>query len=460
LFLVPGSVFAGDFRIERPLSEGGMGMVYVALQLSTGRERALKVMLPKYAESTDANRRFEQEARIGAEIESEHVVEVVAAGVDAPSGAPWLAMELLQGETLAAYLERRGALEAPDALELLAQLAHAVGAAHDKQIVHRDLKLENLFLVSGRRAGGGFTLKVLDFGIAKLVDQARKAATGAIGTPLWMAPEQAQSGSEVTPATDVWAMGLIAFRMLSGRCFWRAANDPDAGSMQVFSEMMVEPIPTASARIRELGGSALPHGFDAWFARCVCRDPAQRYPHAAAAHQALAFALAPESNVTLLATPMPYASPAASRSRVATIVGVTALALALAGVVTAALVWGGRDRGSRREVADALDAEPRRSGGASASSAPGSASASAGAPTASASAALEDDSTGLAECDEYIRLWRACYKNPVDRARAETGFKYMTADYRKLAAGSPKERADTRAMCEESVKKFPHAICR
>jgi hypothetical protein len=435
-----------------------MGMVYVAFQLSTGRERALKLLQPSLAASVDAHRRFEQEARIGGQIESEHIVEVVAAGVDATTGAPWLAMELLQGETLAAFLERRGPLDAHAALELFAQLTHAIGAAHDKQIVHRDLKPENLFLVTGRRAGGAFTLKVLDFGIAKLVDQARRSATGAIGTPLWMAPEQAQSGQQVTPATDVWSLGLIAFRALSGKCFWRAANDAEAGSMQVFSEMMVEPIPAASTRAQELGAAPLPAGFDAWFARCVCREPMQRYQHAAAAQQALTYVLSPELQVTVLAAPS--VAPAAKRAKVATLVGVAALGITLAGVGLGVLAL--RGKGSRSFGADAVatDSAAAASESPSSGSTAATVTPSAASAVATSSAALSDDAIGIPECDEYMRLWRDCYKDPLTRARAEAGFKRMTADYQRLAAGTPREREDTRASCEDSVKKFPHAICR
>jgi serine/threonine protein kinase len=452
--LVPGAVFAHDFRIERLLAVGGMGAVYVASQLSTGRERALKVLMPRLAESTDAKRRFEQEAWIGGQIESEHVVEVVAAGVDATSGAPWLAMELLHGETLAALLERRGRLDAATTLELFAQLAHAMGAAHEKAIVHRDLKPENLFLETGRRAGGAFTLRVLDFGIAKLHDQAARASTGAIGTPLWMAPEQAQSGQPVTPATDVWAMGLIAFRVLSGRCFWRAASDAEAGVVQVLGEMMVEPIPRASDRARELGASPLPPGFDGWFARCTHREPTRRYPNATTAHQALTFVLSPGPQSTIIAPSAVSAAPARRGSRGATAVGVAALAITLGGVATIVVVSGAkRDdaRGPTSEESAPFTAQPT----ASASAIPAAASA-----IARASATLDDDTIVIAECDEYMRLWRACYKDPITRARADTGFKNMTADYKKLAAGTPKEREDTRAMCEDSVKKFPHALCR
>src|SRR4051812_14258640 len=196
--LAPGSVFADDYRIVRPLSSGGMGAVYVARQLSTDRERALKIMLGELVHDEALKARFIQEAKIGAQIESEHVVEVVGAGIDPSSGTPWLAMELLQGESLAAYLGRSGPLPHGLVLELFAQFAHAMGAAHAKQIIHRDLKPENVFLATARREGVPFTLKVLDFGIAKLLGQSRASATGAMGTPLWMAPEQTATQGAIT----------------------------------------------------------------------------------------------------------------------------------------------------------------------------------------------------------------------------------------------------------------------
>lgn len=285
--LVPGSIFAGDFRVVKPLSAGGMGMVYVAHQLSTGRDRALKIMLGELADNRDLKRRFEQEARIGAQIDSEHVVEVVGAGVDAESGTPWLAMELLQGMDLATHLREVERMSVVEARQLFDELAHALSAAHDKQIVHRDLKPENLFLARSRRANAGFTLKVLDFGIAKLMNQARTSATGTMGTPLWMAPEQAQAGAAITPAADVWALGLIAFRVLSGKCFWKAASSDDLSAMMILREILMEPIVLASVRTKELAGAPLPPGFDAWFSRCVDRDASRRFPNANVAHQAL-----------------------------------------------------------------------------------------------------------------------------------------------------------------------------
>src|SRR5262249_37594219 len=159
------------------------------------------------AYDADARRRFEREARISAHIASDHVVQVLAAGVDTESGRPWLLMELLHGEDLASYVRRTGAMTPEQTRAGFKQLRHALLAAHAAGIVHRDLKPETLFLSPGRRAGALFTLKVLDFGIAKIVAEApRDDATAPIGSMLWMAPEQTELGATITSATDTWAV--------------------------------------------------------------------------------------------------------------------------------------------------------------------------------------------------------------------------------------------------------------
>src|SRR4051794_7624024 len=117
-----------------------MGAVYVALQLSTNKRRAIKLMLDLRSDDPDLIKRFEQEAKVGALIASEHVVDVIAAGVDAQTRAPWLAMELLDGEDLGTYSDRVGALAPSEVREILGQLCHALAAAHQIPIVHRDLK--------------------------------------------------------------------------------------------------------------------------------------------------------------------------------------------------------------------------------------------------------------------------------------------------------------------------------
>jgi formylglycine-generating enzyme required for sulfatase activity/tRNA A-37 threonylcarbamoyl transferase component Bud32 len=287
--LQAGAVFAKDFRVVRKLSEGGMGAVYVVEQISTGRERALKLMHPELTQDASLRAKFVQEARIGARVKSDHVVEVVAAGIDEETGTPYLAMELLEGEDLESRLER-GAPSSEEAYAILEQLCHAVAAAHASGIVHRDLKPENVFLRRSHSAGGSATVKVLDFGIAKVVEEARTSNnTGGLGSPFWMAPEQTERRATITPATDVWAIGLIAFDLFVGKPFWRSANDGASSLTAFMRELVLEPIPPASRRAAEIGAAErLPPQFDAWFAKCVTREPGERFQDAGHAWQALA----------------------------------------------------------------------------------------------------------------------------------------------------------------------------
>jgi serine/threonine protein kinase len=284
LDLSEGAIFAQQFKVVRPLAKGGMGAVYVVEQLGTKRERALKLMHPMLVSDERSRERFEREAQVASRIESDHVVEVIAAGVEPHTHTPWLCMELLKGEELGARMTR-GPLRADEVLEVARQLGHALGAAHKAGIVHRDLKPENLFLATPRREGIPFTLKVLDFGVAALVHEAsgKSTATQGVGSPLWMAPEQTNIGN-VRPATDVWAVGLLAYHFLTGTFYWKAASTEGSTLTALLVEVMVEPLVPASVRAAEQGrGAMIPRGFDAWFSRCVDRNPDHRFPEAGAA---------------------------------------------------------------------------------------------------------------------------------------------------------------------------------
>ncbi len=300
-----GSLIGGRYRVERKLAQGGMGALYVVLHEGTGRRMALKVMHPRYVADAKSRGRFAQEARLGSMIASEHIVEVYDAGVDEERGIPYLAMELLEGETVAARLTRIGrgrGLAPSDAHEVLRQLCSALAAAHARNVVHRDLKPENLFLIPHADGSSGFTLKVLDFGIAKLLNpsQSSQNVTTAIGTPLWMAPEQ-NTTAELTPATDVWAVGLIAFRLLTGRFYWRGASGRELDMAMLLAELERERLPPASERARELGvADDIPLALDPWLSRCIVRDPAARFQSGAELGAALASAfssLFPRSSI-------------------------------------------------------------------------------------------------------------------------------------------------------------------
>ncbi len=275
--LEPGAIFARDFKIVRPLARGGMGSVYEVEQVSTSKTRALKILHAQLAGDPKIRQRFEQEARVAARIESDHIVDVVAAGIEEP-GTPWLVMEFLKGTDLAAHLDRHGPRPVSEVLEIFRQVGHGLGAAHRAGLVHRDLKLENIFLAESRREGAPFTAKVLDFGIAKAIESAPGRATQAMGTPYWMAPEQCEDSKLICPATDVWALGLIAYTLLTGACYWRSARKEDSSVASLLIEMTSLPLDPPTARAREYGRDhLLPPGFDQWFARCVTRPIDQRY---------------------------------------------------------------------------------------------------------------------------------------------------------------------------------------
>src|SRR5688572_24684321 len=169
-----GAVFQGRYQIVRCLKAGAMGAVYEVIHLDTRRRRALKVMLPNIIEDAGSRARFKLEATVAADINSEHIVEVFDAGIDGQTGTPFIVMELLQGEDLADVLKRRGSLPPAEVIALLWQLAIVLDKTHAAGVVHRDLKPGNLFLTW--RDDRTPRLKVLDFGIAKIVTQQRTHA--------------------------------------------------------------------------------------------------------------------------------------------------------------------------------------------------------------------------------------------------------------------------------------------
>jgi len=284
--LAPGSSFAdGRFRIEALVGAGGIGAVYRAVDRTTGETRALKVMHGQLVAEPRSARRFLSEARVGAIVRSTHVARVLSAGIDAERGLPWLAMELLEGSDLANRLEAHGPLGLRETVRLCEELCDALGAAHDAGIVHRDVKPDNVFLAHER--GARVVVKLLDFGIATAAAGAATTVTDAIGTPAFMAPEQFVGG-RVTPAADVWALGLLVFRALTGHYFWKSA-DGAAPPGRLANEVLSARIPLGSERTAELGAprGAFPPELDAWLAGCLWRDPALRYRDAREAFAAL-----------------------------------------------------------------------------------------------------------------------------------------------------------------------------
>ena len=290
--LAPGYVIGGRYCVEAPLGEGGMGVVYRVRHVRTDELHALKLLRPDVLGNAGAVERFRREARAPARVASEHVARVSDADT-APelNDAPYYVMELLSGRDLERVVREDGALPPALAVEYLRQTARALDQAHAVGIVHRDLKPENLFLCA--REDGSPCIKLVDFGIARSMDDAAgrlKTHAGFVfGTPMYMAPEQVLGEPErIGPGTDLWAFGLVAFKLLTGRDFWDGAESIE----HLYAQILVLPIPIATER-----GSVHGPSFDAWLTRCVARDIACRFRSAREAVVALcdAFGLERES---------------------------------------------------------------------------------------------------------------------------------------------------------------------
>lgn len=270
-----GAVFAERYRIERRLASGGMGAVYEVVHIETNRRRALKVLHAKFMQSDVLRKRFRQEARVAAEIESEHIVDIFDAGIDSATEMPFLVMELLRGEDMRARIRRNGPFTAEETVRCLHETALALEKTHKANIVHRDLKPDNLFLCT--RDQGRPRIKVLDFGIAKIIAEGstETQVTQALGTPLYMAPEQFSIHSLVSPATDIFALALIAYTMLVGKPYWSVESKLARSPIAFALHAAKGPRESAVARAAELDVE-LPAAFDAWFVRMTAVEPSER----------------------------------------------------------------------------------------------------------------------------------------------------------------------------------------
>jgi serine/threonine-protein kinase len=284
-----GTIFAGRYRVVRRIAAGGMGAVYEVVHLETNRRRALKVMLPHVLQSEDLRQRFQLEAKVAAEIESEFIVDVFDAGYDEATSMPYLVMELLRGEEVGKRVKRLGRLSPSEVVTVLHQTGLALDRTHRANIVHRDLKPENLFLTE--REDGAPHVKVLDFGVAKIVAESAStgAATQSIGTPVYMAPEQYNPSAKLTGAADLYALAMVSFTLLVGKSYWSA----EARGGNVFALATVAmhgPKDPASARAKVHGVDLSP-AYDAWFVRATQPRAADRFPTATEMVHALGAAL-------------------------------------------------------------------------------------------------------------------------------------------------------------------------
>ena len=289
--LRPGDVFQQRYTVVRCIATGGMGSVYEVSHNATRRRCALKVMLPSLVADRDLRARFQTEATITAQIGSEHIVDVLDAGVDPATGTPFIVMELLVGEELCERLVRHGAMPPAEVIELLRQAALALDRTHALGIIHRDLKPENFFLAA--REDGSVRIKILDFGIAKVVAESAYGSrqTGTMGTPLYMPPEQVDGTGSISFQADLYSFAQVTYAMLTGEPYFDEDLRAAGGVFGLLTRVMGGPREPASQRARRRRNVTLPPAFDAWFAKASARRPEERFQRASAQVAALAEAL-------------------------------------------------------------------------------------------------------------------------------------------------------------------------
>jgi serine/threonine-protein kinase len=299
LLLAEGTVVAERFRLVRELGQGGMGSVWQAHHMGLDIPCAVKFIHAEVAQLPEIRQRFEREAKAAAQLRSPNVVQILDYGVS--DSIPYIAMEFLEGEDLAARLKRCDRLPAHETASIVSQVARALVKAHAAGLVHRDLKPENVYLVHDDDRE---IAKVLDFGIAKsntslLGGSDHSTKTGSLlGTPHYMSPEQAQGTKAVDFRSDLWSLAVLAYRCVTGKLPF----DSEAlGDLLV--QIIVNPVPVPSQV-----APGVPRTFDAWWVRAAARDPAQRFQSAKELADALSVALGISQAMGMPAPPQAYPS--------------------------------------------------------------------------------------------------------------------------------------------------------
>ncbi len=270
-----GSVVDGKYRIEATIAEGGIGVIVRATHLGLGQQVAIKYLKPDALKDARLVERFEREARLAAQIASEHVVHVQDVG-SLPGAGPYMVMEYLVGRDLGSIVEE-GPLPVARAVDYVLQVCDALAEAHALRIVHRDIKPDNMFLA--QRPSNTAILKLIDFGISKMApkrgeggDWAHDTGTDErFGTPLYMSPEQLRSPASVDERADIWALGVVLFELITGEAPFDAADMPALCAAIVSSE----PRPLRALR------PEAPQALEAVILKCLEKDPAQRFRNVA-----------------------------------------------------------------------------------------------------------------------------------------------------------------------------------
>jgi len=273
-----GDLVAGRYRLLRPIGSGAMGTVWAARHELLGRDFALKLATVSARAGPEVRARFLREARIVAKLRHPNVVDVVDVadvGGGGPDAGLYLAMELLEGQSLAQRIDEHGPFEPAAALAIVSEVCRGLAAAHAAGVVHRDIKPENIFLARG--PSGGIVPKLLDFGISKAAEAGEGLVTlggQLFGTPAYMSPEQAIGEIDIDHRTDVWSLGVVLYEMLTGKRPFAAESYP-ALLARIADEDYVPLPPSVPPEVQAIIG------------RCLAKPREDRYPSADALRAAL-----------------------------------------------------------------------------------------------------------------------------------------------------------------------------
>jgi serine/threonine-protein kinase len=357
------------YEVTRKIGQGGMGAVYEAQHTLIGKRVAVKVLLDKYAQKDPIVARLEQEARLASSIGHEHIIDITDFGQTA-DGRTFVVMEYLEGESLGHCIQREGQLDQQRAIRIARQIASALGAAHSKGVIHRDIKPDNVFLLQRRQSD---FVKVVDFGISKAVrpddpdgkHSPRLTQTGMVlGTPLYMSPEQARGDDELDHRIDVYALGVIMYEMVTGEVPFTGNN-----YLSILSQVINDDPPSPRTHRADLTEE-----FEAVIMKALAKESADRYQTMEELAADLAVLETIDGNTTARAriSAARYRKPSKRKSGLGILAWIAGIAVVVAAVVvTVSVMMGGDDEakpaivappdaGVRAAAAPAIDAGPAK----------------------------------------------------------------------------------------------------
>lgn len=289
MLVKPGQILLGKYRFERVIGRGGIGLVAKAHHLHLDESVAIKFLLPQAAKDKEVVKRFIREGQAAVKLKSEHVCRVLDVGM-MDNGSPYMVMEYMAGIDLRRLLKKHTKIHPNAAVDFLLQACAALGEAHSLGVIHRDIKPANLFITT--RTDGSDILKVLDFGISKVQDTAQEDITHAhtlLGTPAYMSPEQMRTPKDVDGRTDIWALGIVLYELLSGTRPFRG---------DAFSELCLQVV---SDPVPPMEGVELPPGLADVVMHCLQKPLEDRFQNVAALSSALApYAADPDQAISLV----------------------------------------------------------------------------------------------------------------------------------------------------------------